>query len=83
MLIIFSKKKGVYIDVGCFHPFKGNNTKILYDKGWSGINIDLDFHTIDLFNHVRRRDENICAAISEEEGEKELFFFTIDPQLIL
>ena len=71
----FNEKGGVYIDVGCFHPFKGNNTKILYDKGWSGINIDLDFHTIDLFNHVRRRDENICAAISEEEGEKELFFF--------
>ena len=69
------KKKGVYIDVGCFHPFKGNNTKILYDKGWSGINIDLDFHTIDLFNYVRRRDENICAAISEEEGEKEFYFF--------
>jgi len=69
------KSKGVYIDVGCYHPYKGNNTKVLYDRGWSGINIDLDFHTIDLFNHVRRRDENICAAISEEEGEKELFFF--------
>ena len=69
------KQNGIYIDVGCFHPFKGNNTKLLYDKGWSGINIDLDFHTIELFEHIRKRDENIHAAISETEEEKELYFF--------
>jgi FkbM family methyltransferase len=48
---------------------------LLYDRGWSGINIDLDFHTIDFFNYVRKRDENINIAISEEEGEKDLYFF--------
>ena len=69
------KKKGFYIDVGCYHPYNGNNTKLLYDKGWSGINIDLDFHTIDFFNFVRKRDENINVAISDEEGEKDLYFF--------
>lgn len=70
-----NKKKGVYIDVGCYHPYNGNNTKLLYDRGWSGINIDLDFHTIDFFNFVRTRDENINIAISENESEKELYFF--------
>ena len=73
--IFKSQKKGIYIDIGCGHPIKNNNTYLLNKKGWSGINIDLDFHTIDLFNHIRRRDENICAAISEEEGERELYFF--------
>jgi len=70
-----NKKKGVYIDVGCYHPYNGNNTKLLYDKGWSGINIDLDFHTIDFFNYVRKRDENINIAISDKEGEQDLYFF--------
>ena len=70
-----NKKKGIYIDVGCYHPYIGNNTKLLYDKGWSGINIDLDFHTIDFFNFVRKRDENINIAISDKEGEKDLYFF--------
>ena len=37
-----NKNDGVYIDVGCYHPYNGNNTKCLYDRGWSGINIDLD-----------------------------------------
>ena len=70
-----NKKKGIYIDVGCYHPYFANNTKLLYDRGWSGINIDLDFHTIDFFNHVRKRDENINTAISENVGEKDLYFF--------
>ena len=70
-----SKKNGFYIDVGCYHPFNGNNTKLLYDKGWSGINIDLDFHTIDFFNYIRARDENINVAISDTNSEKDLYFF--------
>ena len=70
-----NKKKGIYIDVGCYHPYNGSNTKLLYDRGWSGINIDLDFHTIDFFNFVRKRDENVNIAISDNEGEKDLFFF--------
>ena len=70
-----NKKKGFYIDIGCYHPFNANNTKLLYDRGWSGINIDLDFHTIDFFNFVRKGDENINIAISDKEGEKDLYFF--------
>ena len=70
-----NRKTGVYIDVGCYHPYNGNNTKLLYDKGWSGINIDLDFHTIDFFNYVRKRDENINIAISNKEGVENLYFF--------
>tara|TARA_B100000900_G_scaffold395393_1_gene393728 strand:- start:475 stop:1227 length:753 start_codon:yes stop_codon:yes gene_type:complete len=69
------QKEGFYIDVGCYHPFINNNTKLFHKKGWSGINIDLDYHTIDFFNHVRKTDENIHIAISDEETEKELYFF--------
>ena len=37
---------GIYIDVGCNHPIKFNNTYLLYKRGWSGINIDLDSKSI-------------------------------------
>ena len=44
---IFKKKKtGVYIDIGCNHPIKYNNTYLLYKRGWNGINIDLDEKSI-------------------------------------
>ena len=68
------KKKGIYIDVGAYHPFKGSNTYKLFSKGWMGINIDLDYQTIDIFNNFRPKDENICAAVSEFVTEKKLFF---------
>ena len=68
------KKKGIYIDVGAHHPFKSNNTYRFFSRGWSGINIDLDYQTIDIFNHFRPKDENICAAVSDQVAEKKLFF---------
>ena len=74
---IFSKKdKGIYVDVGCNHPIKYNNTYLLYKKGWSGINIDLDKDSIDQFNNLRKRDTNIKALITSlDDEEKELYFY--------
>lgn len=63
-----NKKKGLFVDIGCHHPFKSNNTFLLYKSGWSGINIDLNRLSIDLFNIARPRDINICSAISNKEG---------------
>ena len=73
--IFRNKKKGFYIDVGCQHPIKNNNTYLLNKKGWKGINIDLDKDNIDLFNISRPYDENINIAISNEIGETDLFFY--------
>ena len=66
--------KGTYVDLGCFHPTRSNNTFKLYKKGWKGINIDLNPLTIDLFNFARPDDINICAAISNKETKKKLYF---------
>jgi len=69
-----NQKKGIYIDVGAYHPFIGNNTFKLFSRGWQGINIDLDSQSISIFNHFRPRDENICTAVSDVIEEKDLFF---------
>ena len=73
--IFKSQKKGIYIDIGCGHPIKNNNTYLLNKKGWSGINIDLDVNNIELFKIYRPKDLNICAAISDEIKETDLFFY--------
>ena len=74
---IFKKKKnGVFIDVGCNHPIKYNNTYLLYKKGWSGINIDLDKTSIDQFKKIRKRDENVQMLVtSYDNEEKDLYFY--------
>ena len=69
------KFTGVYIDVGCNHPIDGNNTFLLYQKGWSGINVDLDSHVIKMFNYFRPKDYNANIAVSNSEEKVDLFFY--------
>tara|TARA_B110001452_G_scaffold108917_1_gene90381 strand:+ start:218 stop:922 length:705 start_codon:yes stop_codon:yes gene_type:complete len=74
---LFSKiKKGVYIDVGCNHPIKYNNTYLLHKRGWSGINIDLDETSIKEFNSIRKNDHNVQKMISSLDGEeKDIYYY--------
>ena len=68
------KKNGTYLDLGCFHPIRQNNTYLFHKLGWRGINIDLNPVSIELFNIARPKDINICMAISSSKGSKNLFF---------
>ena len=75
ILSFFNKAhKGKFVDIGCFHPTRHNNTYKMYKSGWRGINIDLNSLTIDLFNFARPKDININAAISDNEENKTLYF---------
>ena len=64
---------GKYVDVGCYHPFKGSLTAQLYKKGWSGINIDVSKSSIDLFNLARKKDINLNIAVSNFNGKTRYF----------
>ena len=68
------KKKGLYIDVGCFHPIRLSTTKFLYDKGWLGINIDISEKSIDLFKIARKRDINLNIGIGKKDEISEAYF---------
>jgi FkbM family methyltransferase len=68
------KADGFYIDVGAYHPFRLSNTKFLYEKGWSGINIDISKKSIDLFKIVRKRDVNLNIGIGEKDETSEAYF---------
>ena len=61
-------KKGLYVDIGCYHPIKGSLTNYLHESGWNGVNVDLSQASIDLFNISRPKDKNIRAAITDYDG---------------
>ena len=64
-----NKLTGNYVDIGCYHPIKSSLTYNLFQKGWSGINVDLSKVSIDLFKLSRPKDINIQAAITDFDGE--------------
>ena len=68
-------KNGIYVDVGCNHPIKYNNTYILHKRGWSGINIDLDESAIKLFKKYRKNDYNIVVLVSNDEEIKKTYIY--------
>ena len=70
-----NKEKGKYVDLGAFHPMRLSNTFLLFKKGWSGTNIDLNPITIDLFNIARKKDKNICCLLSDKDNLlKDVYF---------
>ena len=74
ILKIFGKKKGFFVDVGCHHPSRLNNTYLLYLKGWRGINIDLNKISVELFDFARPNDININSAVSLKRGK--VYFYS-------
>lgn len=69
-----NKKKGFYVDIGCYHPTHINNTYLLYKKGWNGINIDVSQFSIDLFKFMRPDDLNYKCAVSETNKKVNLYY---------
>jgi FkbM family methyltransferase len=71
---IEKKEKGFYVDLGAHHPIQRNNTQLLFNRGWHGINVDVNEFSIDLFNFLRPKDLNISTAISDQEGEITFYY---------
>ena len=69
-----NRKTGFYVDVGCFHPIRFSNTLFLYNKGWSGLNLDLSKKSIDLFNMSRPRDLNLNYGVGNKNCEMEFYY---------
>lgn len=58
-----------YLDVGCNHPYDGNNTALLYLTGSRGISIDANQKCIDLMKEERPDDVNLCMGVLCSKGE--------------
>lgn len=66
--ILKDVKKGFYIDVGANSPDIYSVTKLFYEQGWNGINIE---PLPDMYNELcasRERDINLNIGISNTKG---------------
>lgn len=71
----FPGADGFYVDVGANDPDIDNVTRVFYERGWSGINIEpLFVNSIEL-RKKRPRDINLEIAVGETEGS--ITFFEI------
>ena len=74
------KPNGFYVDVGAGDPVLRSVTKLFYDAGWSGINVEPGPSHEELVK-ARPRDVNLDLAVSTSENEATLWVSAPDPAL--
>lgn len=65
-------EKGFYVDVGAYHPAIASVTKLFYDEGWNGINIEPNQTQFAYFKNSRPRDINLQVGVSDKSGKMKL-----------
>lgn len=61
-------ERGFYVDVGAWSPVEDSVTKLFYDRGWSGINIEPVQHWHARLEQERPRDVNLRVAAGARPG---------------
>ncbi len=62
------KKNGTYIDIGGNNPDHTNNTRLFYERGWRGINIEPNVNGYEQFLNKRPEDINLNCGIGAGEA---------------
>jgi hypothetical protein len=55
---------GFYVNIGTFDPSLGSNTRLLYEAGWSDINIEPNPDEIAAFRSARPRDVMVNCGVA-------------------
>jgi FkbM family methyltransferase len=74
------QRTGFYVDVGAGDPVVDSVTKLFYDAGWSGINIEPG-PSYTALAAARPRDINLDVAVGERHGRRELWVTRPDTAL--
>ncbi|MBL8030705.1 MAG: FkbM family methyltransferase [Candidatus Doudnabacteria bacterium] len=59
-------KNGFYVDVGANHPVDLSVTKLFYEKGWRGINVEPNAYLYGKIVADRNRDVNLNIGIADK-----------------
>ena len=61
-------KVGGFVDIGACRPIQSNNTWLLYNRGWRGVNVDANPDAAPMFARDRPEDIMVTAGVSAQPG---------------
>lgn len=62
-------ENGFYVDIGANHPVSHSVTKLFYDKGWRGINVEPNIDLYSLIVKDRPKDINVNKGVGDKAGK--------------
>jgi FkbM family methyltransferase len=65
--------QGFYIDVGAGDPEELSVTRVFYESGWRGVNIEPNSERFARLSMVRKHDINLSVGLSDTIGERSFF----------
>ena len=65
---LLPNRKGRYVDVGAYHPWRSSNTYKLYLRGWSGLTIEPNPDVAPLFRRKRPRDTHVVTGVAAKQS---------------
>lgn len=68
-------EQGFYVDAGAYSPVTDSVTKLFYDNGWTGINIEPNSDLLPAFIETRPNDINLQVAVGDLEGTEQFTVF--------
>jgi FkbM family methyltransferase len=71
------KKRGLYVDIGAYDPYRFSNTMRFYKRGWKGIVIEPDILRSREFLFQRKKDITLNIGIANKRGV--LSYFVMYP----
>lgn len=69
-VLLADVKKGFYVDIGANYSEEDSVTKLFYDRGWSGINVEPITSLCDKLKLDRPRDRSLNIGIGEKASLK-------------
>ncbi len=62
-------KQPSYLDIGAHHPTTISNTRLLYERGSRGVNVEANWLLLRDFERERPEDKNVCFGVVAEVPE--------------
>lgn len=75
-VLLADVKKGFYVDIGANYSEEDSVTKLFYDRGWSGINVEPIRSLCDKLKLDRPRDKNLNIGVDKKTGIKKFREYT-------
>jgi len=76
--LLCHKVSGFYVDVGANDPGFLNNTRLFYDRGWHGVNIEPEPSLHAKLCAMRERDVNLNVGVGQEPGVMTFYRMSAD-----
>lgn len=65
-----------YLDLGAHHPTIISNTRLLYERGSRGVNVEANPELIQAFERERPEDRNLCLGVGPAAGTGTLHMYS-------